>query len=90
MNAITCAVNHLVANPALAWTLQSADIDGVLSLVSTVVTTLGSILMLWGAVGIGLSIKDGQGMSMDTNVGKLVGGAFIVAAAVGFTMISTS
>lgn len=70
--------------------LTGVDLSSILSLVSTAVGIFGAILLLWGAVGIGLSIKDGQGMSMDTNVGKVVGGAMIIAAAVGFTMIANT
>jgi hypothetical protein len=68
-------------------TLTGTDLPSILKFISTAVKILGSVLMMWGLVGIGLSIKDGQGMSMDTNVGKLIGGALIVASAVGFGMI---
>lgn len=68
--------------------LTSISLSSILDVISKAATALGLILLLWGGIGIGLSIKDGQGLSMDTNVGKLVGGALIVAFATGFTMVA--
>lgn len=65
--------------------LTDPSLDGVLGLISGAVGVFGAILLLWGAVGIGLAVKDGQGMSMDNNVGKVIGGAIIIAAAGAFT-----
>lgn len=64
--------------------LTDPSLDGVLSLISGAVAVFGTILLLWGAVGIGLAVKDGQGMSMDNNVGKVIGGAIIIAASAAF------
>lgn len=64
--------------------LIDPSLDGVLSLISGAVAVFGTILLLWGAVGIGLAVKDGQGMSMDNNVGKVIGGAIIIAASAAF------
>lgn len=64
--------------------LTDPSLDGVLSLISGAVGVFGTILLLWGAVGIGLAVKDGQGMSMDNNVGKVIGGAIIIAASAAF------
>lgn len=64
--------------------LTNPSLDGVLSLISGAVGVFGTILLLWGAVGIGLAVKDGQGMSMDNNVGKVIGGAIIIAASAAF------
>lgn len=64
--------------------LTDPSLDGVLSLISGAVAVFGTVLLLWGAVGIGLAVKDGQGMSMDNNVGKVIGGAIIIAASAAF------
>lgn len=64
--------------------LTDPSLDGVLSLISGAVGVFGTVLLLWGAVGIGLAVKDGQGMSMDNNVGKVIGGAIIIAASAAF------
>ena len=47
----------------------------------------GAVLLGWGGVGIFMSIKDGQGMSMDNNVGKALGGAGAIAMAAFFRRI---
>ena len=65
--------------------LTDPSLDGILGLISGAVAVFGTILLLWGAIGIGLAVKDGQGMSMDNNVGKVIGGAIIIAAAGAFT-----
>lgn len=62
----------------------------VLNLLATGVTILGTILIAWGAVGVGLAIKDGQGMSMDNKVATIIGGAIVVAAGAFFRNIDTS
>lgn len=68
-----------------SWT----SLSGILANISTFVVIGGSVLMLFGAIGVANAIKDGQGMSMDSNVGKLIGGAFMIAAGAGFKMITT-
>ncbi len=68
--------------------LAGADLQSVLALLSNAARILGAILLVWGAIGIGLAIKDGQGMSMDTNVGKVIGGALIIASATAFQTIA--
>lgn len=68
--------------------LTNPSLDGVLSLISGAVGVFGTLLLLWGAVGVGLAVKDNQGMSMDNNVGKVIGGAIIIAAAGAFTAVN--
>ena len=87
MMEFTRALARLTA-PDLAMKIEDLtdpSLDGVLGLISAAVGVFGTILLLWGAVGIGLAVKDGQGMSMDNNVGKVISGAVIIAAAGAFT-----
>ena len=62
--------------------------DSIMGFVKGAVSALGAFLALWGAVGVGLSIKDNQGMSMDANAGRLIGGLVIVAVAQLFTLVN--
>lgn len=92
-NALAAATPQLMTIAAKAGdnrglALNGADLGSVLGLLTGAATILGGILLLWGAIGIGLAIKDGQGMSMDTNVGKVVGGALIVVSAQAFNTIT--
>lgn len=68
--------------------LTSLTLGAVLDLIGKFVTAAGLVLLLFGAIGVANSIKDGQGMAMDSNVGKLVGGAFMVAAAAAFSLVA--
>ena len=56
----------------------------IISLVSGCVTFLGGFLIVWGAVSLGLAIREQQGGA------QIAGGAIIVAAAVYFGMLDTS
>jgi hypothetical protein len=69
-------------------TLNDVTLTGVLSYLVNFVNILGGVLLAWGAIGIGMAIKDGQGMSMDTNVGKVIGGAIIIGAAQAFNTLA--
>ena len=56
----------------------------IINLVSGCVTFLGGFLVVWGAVSLGLAIREQQGGS------QIAGGAIIIAAAVYFGMLDTS
>ena len=64
----------------------------IISLVSGCVTFLGGFLVVWGAVSLGLAIREQQGGSQQiaTAISTIAGGAIIIAAAVYFGMLDTS
>ena len=54
-------------------------------------TFLGGFLTVWGAVSLGLAIRENQGgPQLATAISTIAGGAIIVAAAVYFGMLDTS
>lgn len=63
----------------------------IINLVSGCVTFLGGFLIVWGAVSLGLAIRENQGgPQLATAISTIAGGAIIVAAAVYFGMLDTS
>ncbi len=63
----------------------------IINLVSGCVTFLGGFLTVWGAVSLGLAIRENQGgPQLATAISTIAGGAIIVAAAVYFGMLDTS
>ena len=63
----------------------------IISLVSGCVTFLGGFLVVWGAVSLGLAIREQQGGSQIAYaISTIAGGAIIIAAAVYFGMLDTS
>lgn len=63
----------------------------IINLVSGCVTFLGGPLIVWGAVSLGLAIRENQGgPQLATAISTIAGGAIIVAAAVYFGMLDTS
>ncbi len=63
----------------------------IIKLVSGCVTFLGGFLIVWGAVSLGLAIRENQGgPQLATAISTIAGGAIIVAAAVYFGMLDTS
>ena len=63
----------------------------IISLVSGCVTFLGGFLVVWGAVSLGLAIREQQGGSQIASaISTIAGGAIIIAAAVYFGMLDTS
>lgn len=66
-------------------------LSNIITLVSGCVTFLGGFLIVWGAVALGLAIREQQGgASMASAISTIAGGAIIVAAAVYFGMLDTS
>ena len=58
---------------------------------SLCVTFLGGFLVVWGAVSLGLAIREQQGGSQIASaISTIAGGAIIIAAAVYFGMLDTS
>ena len=63
----------------------------IINLVSGCVTFLGGFLVVWGAVSLGLAIREQQGgASIARAISTIAGGAIIIAAAVYFGMLDTS
>jgi hypothetical protein len=63
----------------------------IITLVSGCVTFLGGFLIVWGAVSLGLAIREQQGgAQIASAISTIAGGAIIVAAAVYFGMLDTS
>ena len=63
----------------------------IISLVSGCVTFLGGFLIVWGAVSLGLAIRElPGGAEIACAISTIAGGAIIVAAAVYFGMLDTS
>lgn len=70
---------------------QTNMLSQVITLVSGCVTFLGGFLIVWGAVSLGLAIREQQGGSQIASaISTIAGGAIVVAAAVYFGMIDTS
>lgn len=63
----------------------------IINLVSGCVTFLGGSLIVWGAVSLGLAIRENQGgPQLAIAISTIADGAIIVAAAVYFGMLDTS
>ena len=63
----------------------------LISLVSGCVTFIVGFLIVWGAVSLGLAIREQQGgAQIASAISTIAGGAIIVAAAVYFGMLDTS
>ena len=60
----------------------------VIKLVSGCVTFLGGFLVVWGAVSLGLAIREQQGGPQIATA--IAGGAIIIAASVYFGQLDTS
>jgi len=58
----------------------------VIKLVSGCVTFLGGFLVVWGAVSLGLAIRE----QIATAISTIAGGAIIIAASVYFGQLDTS
>lgn len=70
---------------------QQTMLSQIISLVSGCVTFLGGFLVVWGAVSLGLAIREQQGGSQIASaISTIAGGAIIIAAAVYFGMLDTS
>ena len=62
----------------------------IINLVSGCVTFLGGFLIVWGAVSLGLAIREQQGgASIASAISTIAGGAIIIAAAVYVGMLDT-
>lgn len=62
-------------------------LSNVLSLLSSGVTVAGGVIIVWGAVQVGLAIKDNQGANMEKGILTIVGGAVLTVAALWFKTV---
>ena len=71
--------------------LLTNPLPQVLSLVTWAVTFLGGFLVVWGAIQLGLAIRQQQGgNAIAEAIATIGGGAVIVAAAAYFGTLNTS
>jgi|GEM_PF-887823 hypothetical protein len=75
-----------LAAPAYAAPASPTDVlSQVLPLIQQGVTFLGGALIVWGAVKLGLAIKDQQGgNALSDSIATIAGGAIVIAAGVFF------
>lgn len=62
--------------------------NDLINLVAAAITVFGSLWIVWGAVTLGVGIKDKTGPEVKQGFGTLVGGALIVAAAAYLTTVT--
>ena len=66
-------------------------LNQIIKLVSGCVSFLGGFLVVWGAVSLGLAIREQQGgAQIASAISTIAGGAIIIAASVYFGMLDTS
>ena len=68
--------------------MDLTSLSGISTVVGAAVGLYGGYHLLFGALKVSDAIKDGQGMSMNSGLGQLVGGAIIVAVAGGFVALA--
>lgn len=93
MSVLACQINLCVMRTP--WLLAAVtdyefsglSVDAVLGWLTWAVQIYGGILTVFGVIGVANAFKDGQGMAMDANVGKLVGGLGVLAASMLFKLL---
>ena len=66
-------------------------LNEIITLVSGCVSFLGGFLVVWGAVSLGLAIREQQGgAQIASAISTIAGGGIIIAASVYFGMLDTS
>lgn len=56
-------------------------INTILSLIKNFVSIGGGVWLVWGAVVMGLALRDHQGPQIQSGIWQMVGGGLIIAAA---------
>lgn len=95
MKFLSFAANKILGSSILpmADSTNNTSIKGntmltdVLSLLSSGVILAGGIMVVWGCINIGRSIKNHQGADMETGILTAVGGAIIAIAGTWFKTI---
>lgn len=70
--------------------MDLTSISGISTVIGAAVALYGGYHLLFGALKVADAIKDGQGMSMNSGLGQLIGGAIIVVIAGGFVLLAQS
>ena len=84
--ALAAWASVVLATPAWAAPASPTDVlQQVMPLIQQGVTFLGGALVIWGAVKLGLAIKDQQGgNALSEAIATIAGGAVVIAAGVFF------
>lgn len=61
--------------------------NAVIELITKFVTIGGGLWLVWGAVVLGVAIKDHNGPGMQTGIWQIIGGGVVIAAAQLFSSI---
>lgn len=76
---------------ATTTTSNKAMLTNIITLVKGAVGFLGAFLVVWGAVNLGLAIREQSGgPQIASAIATIAGGAVIIAAAIYFSSIDTS
>ena len=84
--ALVAYASVALAMPAYAAPASPSEVLGqVMPLIQQGVTFLGGALVIWGAVKLGLAIKDQQGgNALSEAIATIAGGAVVIAAGIFF------
>ena len=70
---------------------ETRVLNEIITLISGCVSFLGGFLVVWGAVSLGLAIREQQGgAQIASAISTIAGGGIIIAASVYFGMLDTS
>lgn len=68
-------------------------LDNTVNMLAQAVTFLGGVLVVFGLINLGMTIKDGMqggGGQLSGAIAMIVGGAIVVGAAIYFGQLNTS
>ena len=68
-------------------------LDNAVNMLTQGVTFLGGVLVVFGLINLGMTIKDGMqggGGQLSGDIAMIVGGAIVVGAAIYFGQLNTS
>ncbi len=89
--AITILDARLALGNAVRWKEASMDLtslSGISTVIGAAVGLYGGYHLLFGATKVADAVKDGQGMSMNSGLGQLLGGAIIIVVSGGFIALA--
>lgn len=82
-----------LATPASAYAAVGIDLGNIKNLLTGGIGFLGGVLLVFGAVNLGLTIKDGMqggGGQLAGAIAMIVGGGIVIAASAYFGSLDTS
>lgn len=68
--------------------MDLTSLSGISTVIGAAVALYGGYHLLFGATKVSDAIKDGQGMSMNSGLGQLLGGAIIIVVSGGFIALA--